>query len=327
MLFLIAAADSYHPDIREDFGRMIYIANFTISRELSDVEYYFNNGEKTNIDYILEDFVSGITNWSCPQKAQLGDVVVFMCAKTARNNIGMANSHIPANYSQRFLNFVVQQKNLYKKYSGYILGFGTVASTPSFDVDSNRWYADIDHLQQFPIPVYIDEFRSFISISTTSSITYLKSEQWERLRWLVNQKNPGFFQNVVSPSLETLDHEFERAVQKEASKSLEQLEKAAKKKSAAPSSSTVQTKSYHRDPTIAAYVKKRAHGCCQLCGLPAPFVDQSGEPYLECHHIDWLSNGGMDSIDNCVALCPNCHRKMHMLNDPNDISILKSKVL
>ena len=61
--------------------------------------------------------------------------------------------------------------------------------------------------------------------------------------------------------------------------------------------------------------------------MPAPFADQAGEPYLECHHIEWLSKGGMDSADNCVALCPNCHRKMHTLNDPDDVNILKSRVL
>ena len=109
-------------------------------------------------------------------------------------------------------------------------------------------------------------------------------------------------------------------------KSLNQLKKAAEKKTTAPSSSTVQTKVYHRDPVIAAYVKKRANGFCQLCGIKAPFNDPNGEPYLECHHIDWLSNGGMDSIDNCVALCPNCHRKMHILNDPGDITLLKMRI-
>lgn len=24
----------------------------------------------------------------------------------------------------------------------------------------------------------------------------------------------------------------------------------------------------------------------------------------------WLSNDGEDTIDNTIALCPNCHRKM-----------------
>lgn len=301
---------------------MVYITNFTISRELSDVKYYFDHGEKSNIDFLLEDFLSGWTNWSCPSKASPGDVVIFMCAKTARNNLGMATSHIPVHYSQEFRDFVDRQKQLYKKHSGYLLGCGVVASSPEPDRNSNRWYADINQLQQFPTPIYIDEFRSFIKISSTSSITYLKDEQWGRIKWLVNQKTPGFFQNVTAPDADTLKQEFENAVQKEGKKSLEQLKKSAKKKSAAPTSNTVQTKTYHRDPTIAAYVKKRANGCCQLCGMSAPFTDQNGEPYLECHHIKWLSKGGMDAVDNCVALCPNCHRKMHILNDSNDISIL-----
>lgn len=64
-----------------------------------------------------------------------------------------------------------------------------------------------------------------------------------------------------------------------------------------------------RNPYIAQYAKRRANGRCQLCGNPAPFVDLKGNPYLEEHHIDWLANGGADSIDNTVALCPNCHRK------------------
>ena len=45
----------------------------------------------------------------------------------------------------------------------------------------------------------------------------------------------------------------------------------------------------------------------------APFNDKKGRPFLESHHIRWLSEGGADSIDNVAALCPNCHRKMHEL--------------
>jgi 5-methylcytosine-specific restriction enzyme A len=42
--------------------------------------------------------------------------------------------------------------------------------------------------------------------------------------------------------------------------------------------------------------------------------EQEKEHYLECHHIVWLAEGGEDTIANTVALCPNCHRKMHVLN-------------
>lgn len=79
-----------------------------------------------------------------------------------------------------------------------------------------------------------------------------------------------------------------------------------------------------RDPYIAEYARRRANGICQLCGVPAPFNRADGTPYLESHHIEWLSNGGADSVSNTVALCPNCHRKMHIVGDPEDIEWLKT---
>ncbi|WP_231702590.1 HNH endonuclease [Desulfocucumis palustris] len=63
-----------------------------------------------------------------------------------------------------------------------------------------------------------------------------------------------------------------------------------------------------------------------MCDSPAPFKDKKEEPYLETHHIEWLSQGGTDTIDNTVTLCPNCHRKMHTLNLNSDIEKLKLKI-
>ncbi len=79
---------------------------------------------------------------------------------------------------------------------------------------------------------------------------------------------------------------------------------------------------YIRNSKVAAYTKIRAAGICQLCGQPAPFKDKDGEPFLENHHIVWLSRGGTDTIDNTCALCPNCHRKMHILDMQEDIDKL-----
>lgn len=306
---------------------MIYILNFNNSKDLHEIKYMFEKYKGTNIDDLLQSFKTGRTVWSVPQKAQLGDIVVFMCAKTARNNLGLATSHIPSNYSEAFRLFVEQQKALYKKYSGNLLGIGTVTSAPEHDQVSNRWFSDIGQLRQFKNPIHIDDFRSFISISKTNSVTKLNESQWKRLQWLTNQKNPGFFPEAAAPDAEMLKEEFETAVQKAETKTLSQLKREAEKKSSKPTATEVQSKTYYRDPIIAAYVKKRANGHCQLCGMKAPFVDQNGKPFLECHHIDWLSNDGMDSADNCVALCPNCHRKMHVLNDSKDIQKLKAIIL
>ena len=80
-----------------------------------------------------------------------------------------------------------------------------------------------------------------------------------------------------------------------------------------------------RNRFVAALAKRRANGRCELCRKPAPFENISNEPYLESHHIVWLSRGGPDCPKNTVALCPNCHRKMHVVNAKKDIEKLKRR--
>ena len=75
---------------------------------------------------------------------------------------------------------------------------------------------------------------------------------------------------------------------------------------------------YKRDQFVAEYTRVRANGICDLCNKRSPFNDKENEPYLECHHVEWISRGGKDSIYNTVALCPNCHRRVHVLEDVRD---------
>ena len=90
-----------------------------------------------------------------------------------------------------------------------------------------------------------------------------------------------------------------------------------------PTSRETISTTYDRDPVIVQYALKRANGICQLCDASAPFNKKNGEPYLEVHHIQFLSEGGSDSIDNVAALCPNCHRKIHALKQIKDIKKLE----
>jgi 5-methylcytosine-specific restriction protein A len=84
------------------------------------------------------------------------------------------------------------------------------------------------------------------------------------------------------------------------------------------------TKQHQRSIWVAEYAKRRADGHCELCKEPAPFTDKAGKPYLETHHIEWLARGGADTIENTVALCPNCHRKVHVLDQDSDFRRLQS---
>jgi 5-methylcytosine-specific restriction protein A len=89
-----------------------------------------------------------------------------------------------------------------------------------------------------------------------------------------------------------------------------------------PSGRATQSYEYCRNPHVVAFALMRSKGVCQLCDSPAPFNKKDGSPFLEVHHIQPLSEGGEDTLSNCVALCPNCHRKIHALKKPADLKKL-----
>lgn len=80
------------------------------------------------------------------------------------------------------------------------------------------------------------------------------------------------------------------------------------------------TSGYERDPKVVLWVLETANGNCENCESPAPFFDKDGYPYLEVHHVKYLSQGGSDSTTNSVALCPNCHRRVHFSSDGKDVT-------
>lgn len=69
---------------------------------------------------------------------------------------------------------------------------------------------------------------------------------------------------------------------------------------------------YQRSAQVKRYVLARAAGRCELCRQPAPFMRKSdGTPYLEPHHINRVSDGGLDHPMYVGAVCPTCHRLIH----------------
>jgi 5-methylcytosine-specific restriction enzyme A len=131
---------------------------------------------------------------------------------------------------------------------------------------------------------------------------------------LVEKENASTF---VSRTL--LDDVYDRRMKSVASMSLDELAKLAQHASSPGSSRKAYSNTYIRNPYIAAYARRRAEGRCELCKELAPFNDKDDRPYLESHHIRWLSKGGYDSVENTVALCPNCHKRMHVVDrfEPN----------
>ena len=105
--------------------------------------------------------------------------------------------------------------------------------------------------------------------------------------------------------------EFEKAVDDASELPQSELKEILDAENKTPELIEVTTRVYKRSPYVVAEVLSRANGKCQSCKSDAPFLKVDGTPFLEVHHIEWLSNGGEDSVENAIALCPNCHRQAH----------------
>jgi HNH endonuclease len=71
---------------------------------------------------------------------------------------------------------------------------------------------------------------------------------------------------------------------------------------------------YRRDPKVRADIIRIANGHCECCGEEG-FLTQSGQRYLETHHLVGVSERGPDKASNIVAVCPTCHKKAHFAAD------------
>lgn len=84
---------------------------------------------------------------------------------------------------------------------------------------------------------------------------------------------------------------------------------------------------YARGEAVKRYVLARANGACECCGKPAPFLRESGSPYLEPHHIRKVSDGGPDHPRWVAAVCPNCHREAHSGANASDLNEKLAKLI
>ena len=74
--------------------------------------------------------------------------------------------------------------------------------------------------------------------------------------------------------------------------------------------STTPNETIARDPKVKAWIIQNAKRCCEYCKELA-FIQENERIYLEVHHLRPLAEGGSDRISNTVAVCANCHRKLH----------------
>ena len=70
-----------------------------------------------------------------------------------------------------------------------------------------------------------------------------------------------------------------------------------------------------RDSQIISELKAVYRGRCQLCDTTIKLP--SGD-YVEAHHLWPLGEGGSDTKDNLICVCPNCHTRLDFAAIPFD---------
>ncbi|MGC1495927.1 MAG: HNH endonuclease signature motif containing protein [Sulfitobacter sp.] len=107
--------------------------------------------------------------------------------------------------------------------------------------------------------------------------------------------------------------QFQRSVFLQSSDSRKARLERLKLEDPIPQKTYVRTLKFIRNVDVVTERLFLAEGQCEGCKEPAPFKRKSdGTAYLEVHHIEPLSEGGLDTVENTLALCPNCHRKAHV---------------
>lgn len=309
-----------------------FITNFQSPQSLAELRDNHRQGFGSNLEILLNEYQVG-TEWTVPSDAEIGNVVFFMCAKSSVDYRHMAAVRREAREAadESLLQLAEEQFDLYNQYAGKIMVVGCVDKKPAKrreDASYPGWSAEIKNMILLSAPVDISEFKAFLKVSNTNAITKLDDSQYQSLMRLIESKNQGFLADfekgfIQGTNGQSVPH-MEEIID---GMSDEELESVITNSASGPAPTyTATVVQRRRDHLLPGLVKRRAKGTCQLCMKPAPFFDEKGKPYLEAHHIVPLAQNGSDDVSNMVALCPNCHRKVHVLKAQADIDKLKQVI-
>ncbi|MCL2417435.1 MAG: HNH endonuclease [Bacteroidales bacterium] len=135
---------------------------------------------------------------------------------------------------------------------------------------------------------------------------------------LVEKKN-------AHKTIDQINKEFEEKVKFSKNDSEQERQERLKLANKRPISTSAQVNVFLRNPDVKVEILRRANEHCEYCQSPAPFKkDGDGEGFLEVHHIIPLAEDGDDTVENAVALCPNCHRHAHYGKNSFDVERLKA---
>ncbi|WP_082080044.1 HNH endonuclease [Cupriavidus basilensis] len=154
-------------------------------------------------------------------------------------------------------------------------------------------------------PVYPRTFgKGRVPITPMQEYRYAR----DRRKWITEAFPTPSQKNTLKDFNEAFARDLDAASRRSPEERKQRLARASK----TPKRITVTTTVFARNADVVLQVLDRANGQCEGCSQVAPFRRKSdNSPYLEVHHVVHLADGGEDTVDNALALCPNCHRRRH----------------
>ncbi|WP_263465012.1 HNH endonuclease [Pseudomonas aeruginosa] len=235
------------------------------------------------------------------------------------NTLVIVSNHVESVYDDRWINDVL-----------HYTGMGQVGpQTLEFNQNRTLSESPTNGVAVHLFEVFIKRVYTYIGEVVLAGVPYqeqqLDVEGNDRSVWVFPlQLKAGCLPEIPDTTLKALEKIKEKKARYLSDSEIEKL--AKQQGQARVGTRNVSATQYQRSPWVAENARRRAKGRCELCGEPAPFKRKDGTSYLETHHIEWLANGGADTVENTVALCPNCHRKMHIINESKDQEKLKNIV-
>jgi 5-methylcytosine-specific restriction protein A len=162
---------------------------------------------------------------------------------------------------------------------------------------------------------YVKRLQTPVPVTTLVKVS---DRQPHRVRtrsggWSVVYKLPDWIgEEEVSTTQEQLEEELEVRIKGSSQLTMDERLKRLKNAPTIPATVQVISRGFRRNADVVMAVLARAKGMCEECHAEAPFRRaKDGTPYLEIHHKVPLAQNGEDTMQNAIAVCPNCHMRLH----------------
>ncbi len=209
---------------------------------------------------------------------------------------------------------------------GKEIGFNTRIVGTSKPSGLNLYWisTDIEKIDELIANDKIWQHYRLASLKVNSSAS-VRSERkdWLTGKYLVKDVFNGYHLPIDA---KTIDESLEREIQLSIRNGRQRRQDRLRHANSKPAVIYAQARVFLRNADVVVETLHRANGVCDYCSQPAPFRgDSTGQGYLEVHHIVPLAENGDDTLENAVALCPNCHRHAHHGKSTFNVDILWRK--